>query len=192
MVQQAIAVLGRMPPWILGSSPRMTEVGGVPFRRLHLQLYNRILGQRSTALHGAPLSFPPLPSSSGLTRGSTFGASAEFLVKIAPIRIELLDQFDLPVSIPTLQRFLTLDRSTNTYVFFVPGQASAAVTARKTFRQALAMFINSLLKIRRHADVKRSAFAACNDVDIPAECCVPTVDPRVTRGSMPHALIEQL
>ncbi len=192
MGQQAIAVLGHMPPWILGSSPRMTEVGGVPFRRLYLKFYNRSLGQRGKEVHGAPLSFPPLPSSSGLTRGSTFGASAEFLIKVAPVRIEVLDQFDLPVSIPTFQRFLTLDRSTDTHVLFVPDQASAAVTARKTFRQALAVFINSLLKIRRHTDVKRSAFAACNDVDVPAQCCAPTVDPRVTQGSMPHALIERL
>ncbi len=80
---------------------------------------------------------------------------AKVVVEIAPLRIDLLNQRNLPSAPPFLDRFFPRDRRRHLAVLLKPNKLRAAMIPRKAFELALTMLIRTLNQVRRHAKIQR-------------------------------------
>jgi hypothetical protein len=87
-----------------------------------------------------------------------------FNPQIPPLRVILLDQVDLPLPVPSLQLLLARNRVGHPVKRFGVHQADRAIIRRKTWRRSRAVLVQSRCEVRCHADVKRSAFLAGEDI----------------------------
>ena len=82
---------------------------------------------------------------------------ANILEQVSPLWIRLLDQLDLPLSIPTLQIRLALYRQLDLFEFFKPDELVQIVSRSECSADQLLMFGRPSHEIGGHANVERSA-----------------------------------
>jgi len=153
--------------WILALRARMTtERIGVPI----LEIPNsQIVVLNLSARHPAPplvILDPSIRHPRAQTRGSKSKPSPQFVIQVPPVGIEALDQVDLPLSIPSLERFLSLDCIADIEKFFIPDQLLATIFGCETGCLAFTVLVDSTFEIRRNADVECSELMVGGDVNI--------------------------
>ena len=77
--------------------------------------------------------------------------------KVLPVRVGLLDQVDLPLSVPVLELLFARDRSDHIAVHFKPDQPLDAVPLGKSRQDAFAVLPKPGHKVGRDANVERAA-----------------------------------
>ena len=93
-------------------------------------------------------------------------SSQNFRIKIAPIEICFLDQFNLPCPTPFLDFFFAPDRILRVIITFKPDKAIDAVPLGKPTRDLVLVFTDATNEVARYADIQRSLFAAGEKVDV--------------------------
>jgi len=96
------------------------------------------------------------------------GLLADFVVKVAPVRVAALNQCDFPAPRPVLDVLLTLYRRHNRLVNLEIDKPMNAVPRRET-RQPVSVFEHALNQITGNANIEGSVGAAGEDVDVCAE-----------------------
>jgi hypothetical protein len=84
---------------------------------------------------------------------------------ILPMRIMLVDEVDLPRPMPVLQLLLTRNRRCHVGEQFIMNKAIDRVFGRVPRRQVVAMLIDTLGQVRRHAYVSRAVKFAGQNID---------------------------
>src|SRR5687768_5769775 len=105
--------------------------------------------------------------------------------QIVPVRVDLLDQLDLPASSPLLDLLLARDRRLGGVVALVPNELVQLVLARETADDALLVFVYTLRQARRYTRVQCPVPAVCQDVN--AIVWVHELDWTRNRESAPSA-----
>lgn len=85
--------------------------------------------------------------------------------QIVPIGVLALDQIDLPRPVPILELLFAQDRSFHIAEHLVADETADAVAASETAGNALTMFVESLHYVGSDADIKRTSWLACKDID---------------------------
>jgi hypothetical protein len=101
----------------------------------------------------------------GGRRDLQYSRRGNFWIEVIPIWIGLLDQSYLPGSIPFLQALLSPDRGFDIVVRFVIDKAMNGILFAETRELTRAMLVTSSNQIICHADIERSSYSACKDVD---------------------------
>jgi hypothetical protein len=89
----------------------------------------------------------------------------EARVQIVPIGVRTLDQLDLPLALPLLERLLALDRINDAIEGLEPDQSLYAVAFCEPVDQAFAMLVDPAQQFAGDADVQRPVLPARQDVD---------------------------
>jgi hypothetical protein len=77
----------------------------------------------------------------------------------------LLNQIQLPLSVPLLKAFLSFNCAVHHFVTFIPNEHVNAISFRKSFSQVILMLPNTLYEIRGDPDVKSSITTAGKHVN---------------------------
>ena len=85
--------------------------------------------------------------------------------KVSPVQVLLLDQIDLPRSVPVLELLLARDRGDHVAIDFEMNQAVDFVTPGKSRQRIIAMLPKPTDQIRGYAHIKRAVVPARKDVD---------------------------
>ena len=85
--------------------------------------------------------------------------------KVLPVRVGLLDQIDLPLSMPVLELLFARDRGDHVTMHLKPDQPFDTMPLGKPRQRAFAVLPKPGHKIGRHANVKRTARLACENVN---------------------------
>jgi len=85
--------------------------------------------------------------------------------EVQPRRIMLLDESELPLSIPLLQLFFSSNRFLNLMEHFIVYQPTNVVPAGESRKQMHLMLKYSSLKIASHTDVECAISLARHDID---------------------------
>src|SRR3954447_16813049 len=85
--------------------------------------------------------------------------------EIAPIRVQFLDQSDLPRAFPFLQPLFAPNGKFDLLELLEIDQPMNRVPAAKSFSRVGAMFVNAANEIVGDADVQRTPDIACQDVN---------------------------
>src|SRR5690606_29563132 len=105
---------------------------------------------------------------------------SDLFIKIAPLRISLLDQRKLPLTPPAFDALLTLVRRSDRLMRFKPHKPSDAILAGEAAKHAFAMLIHPPERITRGARRERAMASARVYVDEPANLfphrCLQRVD----------------
>ena len=101
-------------------------------------------------------------SSIHATIGST---SVNLIIQVSPCRVTLLNQLDLPCSIPFLDRLFSQDGAFHGFVNLVPNQPVNTITFRESFHQTILVLPEPLNKIRCDTDIQSAVGSARKDVD---------------------------
>ena len=88
-------------------------------------------------------------------------------IKIMPLRIDALDQIDLPLSIPLLDVFLSLNSVENVVVFLIPDKPLHRVFGSETATLPFTVIIYPALEIRCDPGIDCAALSAGQHVNIP-------------------------
>ena len=89
-------------------------------------------------------------------------------IQILPLRIELLDQPDLPRPAPAFDRLLPLDRRYDLLMALEVDQSLQPVSLSKAGNRPYPVLINPPKDVRRDADVKRPVRSVRHDIDVTA------------------------
>ena len=108
---------------------------------------------------------PELVSGSIFPQSHRQPGKAEAHGKVAPMRVGCFNQIDLPRTVPVLQLLLAGDRREHVAVHLEPDQTFDSMLFGETRERALAMLPQPCFEAGRHADVKRTARLAGEDVD---------------------------
>ena len=85
--------------------------------------------------------------------------------EVAPARVLCLDQVDLPLPVPVLQLLFARDGVGHPVEGLGVDKANCAGVRRKSRRRAGAVLVKPRSKVGRHADVKRAALHAGENID---------------------------
>ena len=88
-----------------------------------------------------------------------------FVVQVGPIWISLLNQFNLPRSVPLLEGFLPRDSALHSLVYLIPDQLVNTITLCETFYQVILVLPDSLGEIGCYANVERAIGLVCKYVN---------------------------
>lgn len=99
--------------------------------------------------------------------------------EVAPAGVGPLDQRELPVAPPFLERFLALDGCARAFSAFEPDKPLYAVSTGKSGPGVGPMFVDAAHKVVRYADVERAVTLAGHDVD---EHLAALLDRRIKSG----------
>lgn len=153
-----------------GPLPR-SEGGDVAMSRLNCH-YSALLWtqQRLSPCDERPTSEAAIhstPSCSGLTRASTIPSQGlpQLRIQIAPVRVQGLDQLDLPSTVPALEGLFPLDCGADALVLLIPDKPFQAVGRCEAFCKRFAMLIDPTLQIGPDADIERTMLVVGRDVD---------------------------
>ena len=86
-------------------------------------------------------------------------------IEIAPYRVRILDESDLPDPFPRFQGLLAQDRRIHPGVDLIPDQSMDVVTPRKAIHIALPVLPDPPREIRRDANVEGASWLARQHVD---------------------------
>jgi len=112
------------------------------------------------------------------------GSPNEVVVQIAPLGIVLLDEMQLPLSLPLLQLLLAQDGVADTSECLVVYESVHAVTFGEAGEVTTAMLVDSTQETACHPDIERPVPFARQDVDVVRfhdECFLDSC-PRSGRG----------
>ena len=87
------------------------------------------------------------------------------IIQVSPCRVTLLNQLDLPCSIPFLDRLFSQDGAFHGFMNLVPNQPVNTVTFRESFHQTILVLPEPLNEIRCDTDVQSTVGFARKDVD---------------------------
>ena len=93
------------------------------------------------------------------------GSSYDVPVQIPPRRVCRLNQVQLPLPTPALDRLLTRNRRFHRLVYLVPDQHMNPIFLREPIDKVALVLPDALHKIRRHADIQRAISLAGEDID---------------------------
>ena len=93
-------------------------------------------------------------------------STEQVFVQIAPMRIGLLDQAELPQAFPLLELLLTADRVTDVMERFVEDQPVHAMPPREARAQRGPVATDPLHQVAGDADVERTVALAAHNVDV--------------------------
>jgi hypothetical protein len=93
------------------------------------------------------------------------GSSYDVPVQIPPRRVCRLNQVQLPLPTPTLERLLTRNGRFHRLVCLVPDQHMNPIFLREPIDKVALVLPDALHKIRRHADIQRAISLAGEDID---------------------------
>ena len=93
------------------------------------------------------------------------GSSNDVPVQIPPRRVCRLNQVQLPLPTPTLERLLTRNGRFHRLVCLVPDQHMNPIFLREPIDKVALVLPDALHKIRRHADIQRAISLAGEDID---------------------------
>src|SRR5207302_7424848 len=82
------------------------------------------------------------------------------LREIAPGRVLSFDEFDLPLPVPSLERFFAPDGRVHRVVHLEPHETLHTISLGETTGRLFAVLPNAAVQLRRDARVKRSVKAA--------------------------------
>ena len=91
--------------------------------------------------------------------------SINLIIQVSPRRITPLNQFDLPCSIPFLDRPFSLDGTFHGFMNLVPNQPMNTVTFRESFHQVILVLPNPLGEIRSDTDIQSATGFARKNVN---------------------------
>src|SRR5690606_18823766 len=97
------------------------------------------------------------------------GGEAELNSQVAPGRIALFDQLELPRPVPLLEPLLAHDRMLHRGVWLEPDQHLDAILAGEARDGALPMLMDPLHQVRRDTDIERPAATRGEQVNARAE-----------------------
>jgi hypothetical protein len=129
------------------------------------------------ALSGTPHPFPDAWNGakrsgrrSGTQPGDSprSGSTVEFAIEVAPVRVHVLDQFQLPRAPPLLHRIFAVTGIEDAVVSLVSDEHVDAVVARETRLQLALVLPDAAREVGRRADMKGAVAAARQDVDVSA------------------------
>lgn len=100
----------------------------------------------------------------------------QFLGQIAPIRVNRLDQFDLPFPLPVLDLLLTRDRGVHRPGEFEPDERFDAIAFGEAVETAVAVLDDALDQVRGDAGIERAVPRAGRDSDAGLEVGVHRVE----------------
>ena len=107
-----------------------------------------------------PLRHPELVSGSIVPPTLKYRGKTKAHPKVLPMRVGLLDQVDLPLSMPVLELLFARDRGDHVTVHFKPDQPLDAMLLCKPRQGAFAVLPKPSHKVGRDANVERSAWLA--------------------------------
>jgi len=87
------------------------------------------------------------------------------VIEIVPIRVGLLDQSDLPGSIPALETLFPANCSFNVHMRLEINKAMNCILLCETAHCLRTMFIDATHKIVGHTDIERAAELAGKNID---------------------------
>ncbi len=105
------------------------------------------------------------PSDSLLTQRPSSQPADKIRIQITPIRIDVLDQPQLPCPRPVFQGFLSRNGRCHGLVRLEPDQPMHAIAAGEACDEIVAVLPCTTRKIRGHTDVQRAVAATCEHVD---------------------------
>ncbi len=108
---------------------------------------------------------PELVSGSITGTARRQGRKAKVTRKVAPVGVRFLDKVDLPLSAPVLDLLLARDGLVHRGECLMMHKPKNSMFAGEALGFAVAMLPNALRQVRGCASVKRSAIAACQNVD---------------------------
>src|SRR5690606_36119278 len=110
---------------------------------------------------------PYLSSSSPRRRGPSRlqWRKPQIFRQIAPAKVVLLDQLQLPHAPPLLDPLLPQDRVFHRGMLLKPDEALHAILQRKTRHSTLAMCVDALDQVRCDADIQRPVALARKNID---------------------------
>jgi len=106
----------------------------------------------------ASLTIAVMPAKAGIQ-------SNQIGIQIVPLRICLLDQFQLPASLPFFDRLLPCNRGDHALMRLVPYQFVNAVAFGESFDKVALMLPHALDHVGGHTNVECSVPAADEDVN---------------------------
>ena len=101
-----------------------------------------------------------------MRRETSRSETVEKMGDVIPIGVHCLDQIDLPLPGPVLDRFLARDSIRDEVVLLEPDQCFHAVFRCKTRRQVVLVLIQTAGQVAGHAGVERTIALRCKDIDI--------------------------
>jgi hypothetical protein len=113
--------------------------------------------------------FSGVPAFAGMTVGLREGRQGieaeQGYPQVVPVGIVALDQLDLPASMPVLHPLLPDDRRLDVFERFEVDEPLDAIAAGEAANGPNPMFVETPGEIGRNADIDRSVFSACQDID---------------------------
>src|SRR5438034_1522550 len=90
----------------------------------------------------------------------------KFIDQVLPFDIDILNQLDLPPTLPFLEQRLAVDSSVDAVKDLKIHQVSDAVPLRKSFKHTFTMLPDAVDQIACHANVECAVATACENVDV--------------------------